>query len=334
MQRPFRQQQGEAVAFSLSFKHPCPCDSGRRLKRCCWDPQTKTIHTRAATVTPRGPKTGKVVAGCYAAPLQDCDGKLTREHPISEGILRRLNSPSAAFGVPAGVMRVVNYPGLPPGEPKSLPPTELTMRVLCERHNHTLSGLDTVANRLFAAIDENAEEFKAHPDRSIPRIYLFNGHDIERWLLKVLGALTTRSEGMFPDRPTVADFPLAWLEILFGIRDFEPGQGLYMPRTVGMSRETERGIALGGIGQEGHMVGLTADLRGESFNLIMTPRSDNARHFLGAEHAYRPLEIHVSDGISEKSIVFSWDGPADRGTIHMTNRNLSHTVGPGGPRGK
>jgi len=76
------------------------------------------------------------------------------------------------------------------------------------------------------------------------------------------------------------------------------------------------------------------DLRGESLNLVMVPRLDNRRRFLGDDHAYRPFEIHDSDGVSEKSIVFSWDGPGDYGTIHMVRQNLPDTVDPRGPRTK
>jgi len=272
-----------------------------------------------------------VVAGCYASPLEDCGGKLSKEHYISEAILKRLNSASPAFGIPDGELRVT-LPNLPPGEPRRLPPSALTMRILCKRHNSALSALDSEAGRLFATIDTRAEEFKANPDLSIPRISLFSGHDIERWLLKVLGAATTFGEKLFPDRPTVTDFPRPWLEILFGLRDFEPSQGLYIRRSIGKAREIGRQTTFGGIGAQGRFVGRSMDPRGETLNLIMLPTEESGRRFLGDDHAYRPFEIHDSDGVSEKSIVFSWEGPGDYGTIHIASRNLPDTLYPQGPK--
>jgi hypothetical protein len=317
MRRPFRRQNGSTVAFDLSVEDHCPCGSKRRMRSCCF--KNGVLRKSAATVTPNPPKTGRSIVGCYAAPLQDCDGKLSKEHYVSKAILEKLDARLLASGMPGG-SRVAQHPLIPSTNLGHVRPSALAMHILCERHNNCLSPLDSEVTRLFVALDEISDEFKRYPTEERNRVSLFNGHDIERWLLKVCAAMTTFGDRIPTDPPTTFDLPVPWLETLFGLKPFEAEQGLYAPRTIGKEYETQGGVSLGYIGREGRLVGASLELAGALFNLVMTPVA-GSRHFLTDDHAYRPFEFHETDGVSEKSICFSWDGPYDGGTITRTVRD-------------
>lgn len=82
---------------------------------------------------------------CYAAPLGSCSKKMSREHFISDNFLRQLNR--------SGGLRVGGLPWQQPGEIDAIPPSALTGKVLCERHNSRLSRLDALAGRFFETLN-------------------------------------------------------------------------------------------------------------------------------------------------------------------------------------
>jgi hypothetical protein len=68
------------------------------------------------------------VDGCWAAPLDDCEGALTKEHTVSKGVLAdeliEFTSPKTG------------------NQPKRVGINSLSSKILCERHNPGLSPLD------------------------------------------------------------------------------------------------------------------------------------------------------------------------------------------------
>src|SRR5688572_20977335 len=89
-----------------------------------------------------GPPTGRVSHGCYAAPLQDCDGRPpTREHYISKNLLERFGNGFFVAGLPWL------------DSPRALGVNALVGRVLCERHNNALSPLDAIIGKFYDVID-------------------------------------------------------------------------------------------------------------------------------------------------------------------------------------
>lgn len=53
------------------------------------------------------------------------------------------------------------------------------------------------------------------------------------------------------------------------------------------------------------------------YELILSMSGFPSRLFDGREVAYRPLEIYATGRDYEKSILLSWDGAADLGTISV-----------------
>ena len=147
-----------------------------------------------------------------------------------------------------------------------------------------MSSLDTAALHLL-----RTNEYRTG-DCHREAMHLFNGHDIERWLLKVLCGLVASKNVRFA-RPTVAEIPDDWRQILFQTADFNGGQGLYICRDKGERMEGQRGVVLGELGRAGRLVGVAVSICGYELILAMEPLV--AGRFQGRSFAYRPLELHT-----------------------------------------
>jgi hypothetical protein len=76
--------------------------------------------------------------------LGSCDGGISREHLISESVIRVLKAD--------GDFSIAGLPWLDNGEAKIVGTNALTANCLCARHNSALSPLDAAAQKFFAAL--------------------------------------------------------------------------------------------------------------------------------------------------------------------------------------
>lgn len=286
------------VHFTISPHAPCPCGAERSYLECH---AVGGLMVAACQTCPPLPTTKISQPYCYARPLADCGQKQSKEHYISEVLLRHLNLDDGLLVAGLHWQRE---------EAKRIAPAALTAHILCERHNHCLSGLDAFAMRLFRSLDERGAEGSGKE-----QLFAFNGHDIERWLLKVLYGLLHSGNIRF-DRPVDTALSAQWLEVLFGVRSFPDGCGLYVRVEVGSRFEGPRGLRINPIASKQKLSGIVVSVCGYDLLLSLIPMED--RVFQGARHAYRPFELHTSGTRFEKSVIFCWDGPADKGTISTT----------------
>ena len=297
--KSFRIVVGNEVRFSLSPNSPCPCGSGRATSNCCLT--ANGIFKTPAQTTPRGPKTGNSNNACYASRVADCSDKLSREHYISESLLHHLNQ-----------SKDLTVSGLPwlKGESKILSPNSLSSKILCDRHNSALSSLDSIAVNLFQAFDE-----KDVVGSGKQLIHLFSGHDLERWLLKMLCGIIS-SNILIMDCGTDMTIPNYWLDILFYDENFPELHGLYVCKSRGHQFKGPYGLKISAITNRNRITGMGLWVCG--YELVLSMAGFPNRSFDGREFVYRPLEIYATDHDFEKNIMFSWDGPADLGTVSVS----------------
>jgi hypothetical protein len=226
--------------------------------------------------------------------------KRSREHYISESLLHHLNQKNS-----------LTVQGLPwvKGESQVVSPDSLASKILCERHNTALSRLDALAVRLFQAFDEQSVHGSGQQ-----LLHLFSGHDLERWLLKVLCGMAC-SKSLTLDSEADISIPDYWLDILFAGAQFPDDQGLYVCRSPGHQFEGPHGLQLRAITGRGRLSGVGLWVCG--YELILSMSGFPSRSFDGREFAYRPLEFYAKAPKFEKSVVFSWDGTADLGTVSV-----------------
>jgi hypothetical protein len=270
---------------------------------------------RSQITKPPGNPTGHSLPGCYASALRDCSPQLSREHYISKALLERLSQVLADGRASEAGILVSGFPWLPGDRTKNLAPEALVAKVLCDRHNGALSGLDTVSAQVLRAFDEIDA---AVAPRAVPtnRLYIFNGHDIERWLLKVLcGLIASRSVTAAGGRG-VSDIPAEWISALYG-GPFGDGQGLYVPKVVGETRRVFRGVHAQAVVRDGRSLGMFLVLNARLFVLTMAPDADWMRDNLERTCHYRPSELHMTGHASEHSVLLTWSQPGAGGILHL-----------------
>lgn len=292
----FRRVEGNKVVFDVQLTAPCPCGTGIAASQCCFRQQA--FKKLPATTNPKSPRTNVSRIGCYAAPLQDCSNDISREHYLSKSILVQLEQ--------LGGLRISGTPWMPPGETRIVAPNALTAKVLCSRHNTALSPLDHMAARLFKAFDDSDAVGGAKD-----LLYLFSGHDVERWLLKVLcGCLFS---GIFtPDHKNVP-LPISWLNVLFGKEEFSGLGGLYVINELGTKQCGPTGVWMTATTRNEDVSGLSLHVC--ATELVLNTLGIPQRKFMGRRCAYRPFEIHTRGKQYEKSVIFTWFGHSDGGTI-------------------
>ncbi|MBI5374168.1 MAG: hypothetical protein HZA77_01960 [Candidatus Schekmanbacteria bacterium] len=297
--KSFRSVVGSEVRFSVSPHFPCPCGSRKSTSQCCL---TATgLNKIPASTLPPAPKTGESLKSCYANCLADCDRELSREHYFSNSLLHYLNRDND--------LRVGGLPWTK-GKEQVLPPNAFASKVLCKRHNSALSNLDAIAVHLFQVFDE-----KGAAGSGQQLIHLFSGHDLERWLLKILCGIAYSNNLSF-EFDTDLSIPDYWLRILFGEAEFPNEQGLYVCKSRGYLFKGPRGLQLRAIIGRGRLTGMGLWICG--YELILSMSGFPSRVFDAREVAYRPLELYTTGCDFEKSILLSWNGTADRGTIFVT----------------
>lgn len=297
--KSFRKVINGVVRFSVSPHSPCPCGSQIASSHCCLTP--KGFQKKPASTATPTPKTGETFDSCYANCLFDCDSKLSREHYISESLLHYLNRKND--------LRVGGLPWIK-GKDQALPPSALTSKILCKRHNSALSQLDAIAVRLFQAFDEEGASGSGQQ-----LMHLFSGHDIERWLLKILCGITC-SKNVPLEHEADLSIPDYWIRILFGEEEFPEGQGLYVCKSSGHLFKGPQGLQLQIITGKGRLTGMGLWICG--YELILSMSGFPSRVFDGREMVYRPLEFYATGINFEKSIMLIWDGTADLGTISVS----------------
>jgi hypothetical protein len=284
----------------------CPCNRGKPVKHCCLDSDGILRRSKARTQPPE-PRTGFSHPNCYAAQLLDCSQTISGDHFVSSTLLKALREDG------------VEISGLPwqnEKTPKVLPRSALKSNVLCVRHNSALSLIDDVAKDFFMALDQISDDFRAIPARNNGRAFLFNGHDIERWMLKTLctavvsGNASTQIEVITSWKPN-----LEWQQILFGEAMFPSEWGLYMVGAVGHSSEVNRTFRFAPLSNSGMIYGGLLRLTNREFLLAMAAPPDDRKGTVLAESTYRPAGLVMRMGNVQQIITFTWEGPISDSAI-------------------
>lgn len=159
---------------------------------------------------------------CWAAALQNCEGKISREHVITRGIF------------PDDELLVQGFDWCRDA-PAKISLSGLTRKILCVKHNSDLSTADEAGIR---AVEEFREFVRLGTARSNvkPRRWrlvrrAIDGFEFERWFLKTLINVAFGRE--YPiGKPIQPEWRPSreLVEIAFGLRRFQPKAGLYLIR--------------------------------------------------------------------------------------------------------
>ena len=122
---------------------------------------------------------------CWASSYSDCDGKLSREHLISKSLF---------------LTNEINVKGYPwcKDEEITIGLSNLTSKILCQKHNKLLSNIDeagATAFRIFREVRNLSNvRSKIRPRRWNIKRHRIDGYNLERWFLKTLINLSYHRE--------------------------------------------------------------------------------------------------------------------------------------------
>lgn len=286
----------------------CPCKSGKLIKDC-------TCLTSSYELIPKSCNTNIKKSKnyshpkCYASALKNCSKEISREHFVSEGILKILNKNND--------LKIKGFPWQAENKFKTISPNALASNILCKDHNAALSLLDTVMIDFFNSFIDINEKL-AVSDKNTD-IYLFNGHDIERGLLKILcgclasGSLKNNSQKIYCNPSN------EWLEILYGINSCPKNWGLYFTNTVGSVINFDAGINFSPIVNEKYVNGFIVSLHGFNFILAMANSPENKSGTLLENSTYRPKDFRFYDEKNnvEKFIMLGWENKGENKRVNI-----------------
>lgn len=299
---------------SSGIRHgECRCWSGKPAKECCRQPNGDWMPAKAVTKL-SGPQTGFSHPDCYSSPDQNCSTGISREHMIPDSTFVRF--PDLHVEGP----RWLN------GQRKRLPAKSQVATILCDRHNNNLSPLDNTFTELFATF---VNFYDPTPSKRTAR--LFNGHNVERALLKHICNNIVAGWSDFKGKPYRGWKPdQTWLDFIWGrVDDLPRGCGLYVPDMATVLRtlpdsypsiKFEYAINVIGLyGLEDNMVrGGIVGFYGFPLIIAMHPSTGTDPLFEGA--VYRPNRLVLQMGSEqgkhwERTIAFA--GPEFSGTAAL-----------------
>lgn len=164
---------------------------------------------------------------CWAACLGNCDGGMSREHIVSQGLF---------------MSDFVDVSGFDwcKDTPTRVGLGSLTKKALCRKHNSELSKVDSVAAHAFGVLRDQTklanDRGKNPHERYRTVIYNLNATLLERWLLKTLINLGYGSNLFIGANSICEGYPSDELvKIAFGKVRFPRDNGLYVAAKPGTS---------------------------------------------------------------------------------------------------
>ena len=154
---------------------------------------------------------------CYAQALGKCSSQLSREHYVSDKVLRAISLAQSA-------VRVSGLRFQPSGMDQELGIGSLTGNILCQKHNSDLSDFDNAGSQFFSAMERLMVTGNSALTLRI------KGDQIEAWMLKTMvggvfcGAFSV-PEGTIPKNTLP---PQGFLETLFEDVPLIEPLGLYL----------------------------------------------------------------------------------------------------------
>lgn len=223
---------------------------------------------------------------CYSNHHDNCSEDITREHYISETILKQFNT-NMVSGMPWLEGKVV-----------ALPPNALASNILCGRHNNELSFLDALAGKTFTHLREmnsNSPIYKNIQNN-------ISGDDFELWVLKVLCGMIASKNAGADGMPIEFKIPEQWIDILYKKIDMPSKWGLYFFAVKGSQIDNTDSIRFSPITQKGNhiIIGCILELRNFRFALFL--QDDLATE----DWLHHPKKIHLQNGRFKHSLKMNY----------------------------
>jgi hypothetical protein len=214
-------------------------------------------------------------ADCWAYELGGCDGKLSREHLVTDGLW---TGPQ---------IEVVGFPWCR-DKPLMIGRANIVAKILCRKHNSALSDVDSAGIHAFRTLQAAAELQERrrkyfHPPL-VQQCFHIEGLPLERWFLKtaINLALVQQGELRWADGSSGRTPPKSLVRAAFGEESLGSGLGLYAAAQIGEAGLSGESVHFAPLFDAGDcFVGSIFSFRGFRFLLSLRPGSLPPRISLG-----------------------------------------------------
>jgi hypothetical protein len=244
-------------------------------------------------------------AKCFLHGFGTCSEKITKEHYISDTVLRAFSG-EGNFQI-GGLAWQKEKMAL-----QDIGISSLTSKILCKNHNSQLSPLDEEAGRFVRhviAVDKCPE--------SAPNAIEFDGEKIQRWMLKTI--MSTLEAGAFQG-PTLSG---RHKRILLG-GAWPSTWGLYAEVSEDMQIFTQDlYLETAHISGTSEVVAARFRLAGIQLTVVIASLQDSKQFGL-----YRPRGFVILDESSEKKIGLKWRGPKRNKAVIFNKIGQGNMIAP------
>lgn len=312
----------ETKKITLLTASPCPCGSGKAIVDCHLDPEDGRFRRPVPLLQPPGDPTGYAHPKCYLRGTRNCSDKISREHYVSKSILERIGN----------ILKIEGSYWLDEGKYFEASIGNLTAKILCERHNNSLSPLDSEANIFFGSLQDALEDLKRRTLSRKPIFHLASGEALELWFLKVACGhyfgIASYEDGRLQD---AFQLDMDRIERALYERKWDARCGLYFKYPEDRRMNVASGISVNALLDEPRkqMVGVTIDLLGVTMDLLFDSADTNPGAWEGLVR--HPTELVWRRRQRRHSIILTWPPGTPENSITMIDKSppgLAHTPLP------
>lgn len=285
------------------------------MEVCHLDPIDGRFRKEVVSLQPPGELTGYAHPNCYLNTTHNCSKQISREHYISRSVLEKLGE----------FIKISGAHWLSDGTSLETSVGNMTAKILCGRHNESLSPLDTEAGIFLGALIDVFREFRRKTLSRKPTFRLASGEAQELWMLKVacghyFGIGT--SDGVRLDKNYAID--MSKIEKAFFRREWEPRCGLYFKAAVGDRLKIEEHVKVASLSDEERrqVTGVTIGLHGLEMDLLFDAGNTNTGPWTAL--VKRPTELVWRRGHRHISIILTWPiGTPERSIVFEKSWDLT-----------
>ncbi|MEP7340369.1 MAG: hypothetical protein ABI977_21740 [Acidobacteriota bacterium] len=248
---------------------------------------------------PPGSITGHSNAKCYANADRNCSTKISKEHYISETLLRQIQLNNTA--------RVAGLKWQQKERFKEVPLSGLASFILCERHNNALSPLDSCMGSFSEVIRDYDRSLLTETSAQTSEQRNFSGDDIGRWMLKCLFGLAISGN------LTTTNLKPECTDLLYANIDWPEGWGLYFSAPLTSSLYHSDSFLIETLVDPARQLILAANFVIRGVPLVLCLGKPDKPESFGM---FRPEAVILSSGECEKVLLLSWgNGPQSQAIL-------------------
>lgn len=279
----------------------CPCGQGSRYVDCC-KRQRQLPYLVLPNLQPPGEITGFGNTACYMASTMNCSKGRSREHYVSEAILKRFDQ-----------LSVSGMPWQQAGQSQILPTKALVANILCERHNSALAPIDTAGLRAFDAFISAARYAVNNRYHGRAEHYLISGEGLELWMYKLMAGLHFGGIAAAAGRVARDNFDFPVLKVAEALTSGKLPQnaGLIVTQNAGLVQPNQIGAGPLIDVEKGENIGVQVQFGALRFETTITPPPITSSHSLRLAPLRRPRAIDFVGLARDARVILSWKGWAN-----------------------